>query len=62
MFKGADWFNGLVAAAVLVILIAAAGNAVMDLGFDALSLAGAIFLLLMLPILYKMASRHPRKH
>ena len=59
MFK--DWFNSTVAAAVLVVLIAGGGNAMMGLGFDALSLAGAVTLLLMLPILYRLAARRPKR-
>ena len=56
-----NWFNALVSAAVLVILIAAGGNAAMGYGFDALSLAGAVTVLLLLPILYKRASHRPRQ-
>jgi uncharacterized membrane protein YfcA len=54
-----NWFNALVTAAVIVILAAAGGNAVMGHDFDALSLAGATMLLL-LPILYRLASRRPK--
>jgi hypothetical protein len=55
-----NWFNALVTAAVLIILVAAGGNAVMGEGLDALSLAGAISMLLLLPILYKRASHRPK--
>lgn len=60
MPKALDWFNGLVASAVLIVLIASAGNAVMGLGFDALSLAGAVSMLLVLPILYKRAAHRAK--
>lgn len=53
------YFNALVTAAVLIILAAAGGNAVMGHDFDALSLAAAVTMLLMLPILYRLANRRP---
>jgi hypothetical protein len=57
-----NWFNALVSAAVLLILIIAGGNAIIGREtFDPLSLAGAIFLLLALPILFKLTSRRRSK-
>ena len=52
-----NWFNALVCAAVLIILIASAANAIMGLGFDAVSVAGSVFLVLILPVLYKRTTR-----
>ena len=53
------WFNSLVTAAVLIILIIAAGESVMGGKSDLLTLAFSVFLLLMLPVLYKIAGRKP---
>jgi hypothetical protein len=56
-----NWFNALVSAAVLLILIVAGGNSLMGTWeFDPLPLAGSIFLLLTLPVLFKLASRRRR--
>jgi len=55
------WFNSLVTAAVLIILIIAAGESVMGGKSDLLTLAFSVFLLLMLPVLYKLAGRRPNR-
>jgi hypothetical protein len=55
-------FNALVTGAVLLILIVACGRAVSDIQpFDPLALAGAVALLLILPVLLKLASRRPKE-
>ncbi len=56
-----SWFNALVTPAVILILIVAGGGAVMSGSFDPMALAGAIFLLLMLPVLVKLVSRRLRR-
>ena len=55
------WFNVLVTAAVLIVLMISGGRAVMDNEVDVLALACAVFLLLMLPILYKLAAHRPKE-
>jgi hypothetical protein len=53
-----NWFNALVTAAVLIILIIAAAESLMGLEqFEPLALAGAVSMLLLLPVLYKLAGR-----
>jgi hypothetical protein len=59
MFR--DWFNSLVAAAVLILLIVAGGSACRGDSFDPISLAVEVWALLTLPILRKLASRNPRR-
>jgi len=55
-------FNALVSAAVLLILIIAGGRAVSDIEpFDPVALAGAVAMLLILPVLLKLASRRPKR-
>jgi hypothetical protein len=57
-----NWFNALVTAAVIIILAVCAGEAAMGIReFDPLALAGAVSLLLMLPVLYKLAGRRPKE-
>ncbi len=56
-----NWFNALIIAAVLIILIVSGGRAVMHDDVDLLALACAVFLLLILPVLYKLVSRRPAK-
>lgn len=56
-----NWFNALVTAGVLIILIISAGEAVMgQASFNPLALAGAVSMLLLLPVLLKLASRRPK--
>jgi hypothetical protein len=55
-----DWFNALVTGAILIILIASGGDAVMGLGFDALAVSGAVSLLLALAVGYRLAGRRKR--
>jgi hypothetical protein len=56
------WFNALVSGSVLIILIIAGGEAVMrDGDFSPVTLAASVFMLLMLPVLYKLAGRRPRE-
>jgi len=56
-----SWFNALVTTAVVLILIVAGGETAMRLrAFDPMELAGAIFLLLVLPVLVKLVSRRPK--
>jgi hypothetical protein len=62
MPTGFNWFNALVSAAVVLILIVSTGSAAMGLqAFEPLSIAGAVFLLLILPVLLKLASRRPKQ-
>jgi hypothetical protein len=57
-----NWFNALIFGAVLLILIIAAGRAVSDIQpFEPLELAGAVVVLLILPVLLKLASRRPKE-
>jgi hypothetical protein len=57
-----NWFNALVTMAVIIILTACAADDAMGIReFDPLELAFAIFLLLTLPVLYKLASRRPKE-
>ena len=56
-----NWFNVLITAAVLIILMAAGGKVMMHDDVDLLALACAVFLLLALPVLYKLVSRRPAK-
>jgi hypothetical protein len=58
---GLNWFNALVTAAVVLILIVSTGSAAMGLQpFEPMEISGAVFLLLMLPILYRLATRRPK--
>ena len=57
-----NWFNALVTAAVIIVLAVCAAEAVMGVReFDPLALAGAIFLLLILPVLYKLSGRRAKE-
>ncbi len=56
-----NWYNSLVPGAVLLILIVSGGRSVMDAEpFDPLSLATSVAMLLILPVLFKLASRRPK--
>lgn len=57
MPKSPDWFSAVVYAAVIYIVAMAIAKALMGGPFDALTVSGSIFLLLILPVLYRFAGR-----
>ena len=57
MRKPLDWLTALVVAAVLILCIISAGNAAMGGPFDPLRFSGALFLLLIVPILQRWVAR-----
>jgi hypothetical protein len=57
-----NWFEAIVYACVIYILGITVANAVTGNGFNVLAISASLFMLLSLPILYKLATRRNKRN
>ena len=60
MNKSLDWYSAIVFAVVINILAMSLAEALMGAPFEPLAVTGAVFPLLSLPVLFKLAGRRQK--